>query len=102
MKTTNVITLQTPLVHSGIIAQSQIHIENILESIGPEITLNLVNDVIGKKGTFQVMITYSLAENVALNTLTLLFEQAKVNNVEREWQENVFYLINNFESKGMF
>jgi|CXWL01.1.fsa_nt_gi hypothetical protein len=94
-------TLSTPLVHSGIIFQSQVHLENILESLGPEITRSIFDSVIGKKGTFEVLVTFSLAENIALNTLTMLYSQAKIEKVENDWQSNMYYLINNFVAKDI-
>ena len=97
----NIITIKTTLTHGGVIFQTQVHLENILSSLGPEVTYNMVANITGKIGTFNMVILQTLTDKIAYNTLTLLWEQAIIDHVEKEWQENVYYLINNYESNDI-
>lgn len=92
-----IISLSTPLIHAGVIFQTHNHVENMLSTIGVELTRSIVDCILGKKGLF-VYIPLTLAEEISYTTLNDMYRVAIENNMDVIWQENVYYLINNFVS----
>lgn len=80
---------ETPFCYSGCLYQAMIHIDNILSALEPDSIREIWNDVIGKVGMMDVRLgyLYTQQERTAKQTLTGLWNQAKIQNLEVEIQE---------------